>query len=63
MILSRLDIYSCRMIAEEQKIMSVSEMMGWTQVLKEHSSVLTSAHNTGTILSVFLKPDGEIDTG
>lgn len=51
------------MIAEEQKIMSVSEMMGWTQVLKEHSSVLTSAHNTGTILSVFLKPDGEIDTG
>lgn len=29
MILSRLDVYSCGMIAEELKIMSVSEMIGW----------------------------------
>lgn len=45
MILSCLDIYSCEMIAEEQTIMSVSDLIGRPR-LKEQSAVLTSSHRT-----------------
>lgn len=60
MILSHLDIYSCRIIAEEQKISVRDDRVD--PGLKEHTSVflLTSVHNTDVTFSVFLQLDGEI---
>lgn len=56
MILSHLDSYSCRRIAKEQKIRVRDD--GADPGLKEHSSVLTSVHNTDLMFSFFLQMDG-----
>lgn len=53
MILSRLDIYSCGMIAEELKIMSVSEMIAWLRfkgTLLSFDFHSQQRHNTLTLL-------------
>lgn len=58
MILSHLDSYSCRRIAKEQKIHVRDD--GADPGFKEHSSVLTSVHNTDLMFSFFLQMDGNI---